>query len=110
MLVRFQSPAHASITMFGDLAKTLLKAMGASGDIPGALQAEDVPAALQRLREGISTLPPVKSEADSRQDDDSPRVSPSTRAYPLIQLLEAAAKKKQYVMWEERPADSPSPD
>ncbi|MGH8719156.1 MAG: DUF1840 domain-containing protein [Burkholderiales bacterium] len=108
MLVRFQSPAHASITMFGDLAKTYLKAMGASGEIPGALRVEDVPAALQRLRDTVSMLPPVKAE--SSKEDDSPPVSHSTRAYPLIQLLQAAAKKKQYVMWEERPADSPSPD
>jgi hypothetical protein len=108
MLIRFQSPAHASITMFGEIAKPLLRMMGMSGEVPGALQAEDVPAALEKLRKAVAaTAEP--SEGD-RGKDDAPRVGLSTRAFPLIRLLEAAAKKKQYVMWEVRPADSPSPD
>jgi hypothetical protein len=110
MLVRFQTPAHASITMFGDVAKTLLKMMGMSGDIPGALDAEDVPAALQRLRGALSSLPKSATEPAYSEKEDSPRVGLSTRAFPLIQLLETAAKKKKYVMWEERPASSGSPD
>ena len=108
MLIRFQSPAHASITMFGEIAKPMLRMMGMTGDIPGALQPEDVPAALERLRKAVGAAP--QPQQDDRSKDDSPRVGLSTRAYPLIRLLDAAAKKKQYVMWEERPADSPSPD
>lgn len=108
MLVRFQSPAHASITMFGEIAKPMLKMMGMTGEIPGALQAEDVPAALERLRKAVAAAP--SPAEDDRGKDDAPRVGLPTRAFPLVKLLEAAAKKKQYVVWEERPADSPSPD
>ena len=53
MLVTFTCPAYADITMFGDVAIRLLKMMGHSGTVPGALLAEDVPAALQRLEAAI---------------------------------------------------------
>jgi hypothetical protein len=53
MLVTFSCPAYADITMFGDVAVRMLKLMGHSGTVPGALLAEDVPAALERLRSAI---------------------------------------------------------
>ena len=49
MLVTFSCPVYANITMFGDVAVRLLKLMGHSGTTPGALLADDVPAALERL-------------------------------------------------------------
>ena len=50
MLVTFTCEAYADITMFGDVAQHLLTLMGHSGTVPGAILAEDVPAALHRLR------------------------------------------------------------
>lgn len=108
MLVRFQTPAHASITMFGEIAKSLLRMMGMSGAVPGAIEADDVPAALQRLRAALNVAPKQKADPGTDEEEKAPQLS--TRAFPLIQLLEAAARKKQYVMWDERPASSPSPD
>jgi hypothetical protein len=49
MLITFQTKAYANITMFGDVAIALLKLMGHSGTVPGALMADDVPAALAHL-------------------------------------------------------------
>ncbi len=40
MIVTFRSKAHADIIMFGDIAIKLLKLMGHSGTVPGALLAE----------------------------------------------------------------------
>ena len=37
MIVTFRSKAHADIMMFGDIAVNLLKLMGHSGTVPGAL-------------------------------------------------------------------------
>ena len=42
MLVTFDSKSGA-ITMFGDVAKSLLKLMGQSGDVPGAILGKDIP-------------------------------------------------------------------
>ena len=54
MLVKFQTKSQATITMFGDVAVTLIKLMGHSGTVPSALLAEDVPAALARLKVAVA--------------------------------------------------------
>ena len=56
MLVTFRSTATDSITMFGDVATSLLKLMGASGKVPGALHADDVPGALRQLEAALGRL------------------------------------------------------
>jgi hypothetical protein len=99
MLVTFSCPAYADITMFGDVAVRLLRLMGHSGTVPGALLAEDVGAALQRLEAGIATW---EEEVPSQAaEEDEPRVSLRTRALPLIEVLRAADKEKVDVMWVE---------
>ena len=101
MLVTFSCPAHADITMFGDVAVQLLKLMGHSGTVPGALLAEDVEAALGRLEAAIEAdeeLP--KPDESVGGEDDEPAVSLPLRALPLIELLQAAAKAKCNLMWD----------
>jgi hypothetical protein len=103
MLIHFQTKAFATITMFGDVAITLIKLMGHSGTVPGALLADDVPAALERLKAAVAEHPndpldPAASEAN--RGDESQRVSLAHRALPLIELLTAAARDGENVMWE----------
>ena len=98
MLVTFTTDAYADITMFGDVAKTLLKMMGHSGTVPSAILAEDVPAALSRLTTAIEAAKAAPSVDD--EDEDEPQVSLSNRAWPLINLLTAAAKEDCDVMWK----------
>jgi hypothetical protein len=114
MIVTFRSKAHADIIMFGDIAISLLKLMGHSGTVPSALLAEDVPAALERLRTAIAAhKATVKDQSDSIQDDDDDddddddsndsderTVNLAHRALPLIELLEASATAKCNVMWD----------
>ena len=102
MLVTFRTDAYANITMFGDVAVSLLKMMGHSGTVPSAILARDVPAALERLKAAVARDKAAGgAQAEGAQDDDSeePRVSLANRAFPLIELLEAAAKKESDVMW-----------
>lgn len=98
MLVTFSTKAYADITMFGDVAISLLKMMGHSGTVPSALLAADVPAALSRLTAAINEQK-SRSETESKYPDDS-AVSMTHRALPLIELLTAAAKKNCDVMWK----------
>jgi hypothetical protein len=98
MLVTFTTDAYADITMFGNVALKMLKMMGHSTTVPGAILAEDVPAALSRLTAAIDTeniSPPIEDK-----DADEPTVSVAHRALPLINLLAAAAKAESYVMWK----------
>lgn len=87
--------------MFGDIAVRLLRLMGHSGKVPGAILAEDVQAALERLVAGTRTEQQL-SEAENfgDEEDGEPVVSLSHRALPLIELFEAAAKAKCNVMWD----------
>lgn len=103
MLITFKTPVHADITMFGDVAKALIHMMGHSGSVPGALLAQDVPAALQRLQAAVETNPDRPLDPKHDEDDDEARaqsVSLKHRALPLIDLLEAAAREGKNVMWD----------
>lgn len=103
MLITFKSDAYADITLFGDVAQRLLKMMGHSGTVPGAILAEDVPAALDRLKQGIDVETPMASPLTENIQDKEPddqAVSLKYRALPLIELFTAAAKKNCDVMWQ----------
>ncbi len=104
MLVTFRTNAYANITMFGDVAIRLLKLMGHSGTVPSAILADDVPAALERLKAAIAADKAAGADtaAAGTQGDDAeePPVSLANRALPLIELLEAAVKRKSDVMWD----------
>ena len=104
MLVTFTCKAYADITMFGDVALSMLKMMGHSETVPGAILADDVPAALERLKVAIEKVSaiPVQNEAREPQHDDPEEqpVSLPHRALPLIELLTAAAREKCDVMWK----------
>jgi len=98
MLVTFTTDAYADITMFGDVALTMLKMMGHSATVPGAILAVDVPVALRRLTEAFDAekaLPQVGGK-----EMDEPVVSMDNRALPLINLLAAASKANSSVMWK----------
>tara|TARA_R110001606_G_scaffold399222_2_gene582398 strand:- start:53074 stop:53370 length:297 start_codon:yes stop_codon:yes gene_type:complete len=98
MIVTFTTKAYTDITMFGDVALSLLNMMGHSGTVPSAILAADVPEALTQLKSALD----AKEEQVSPQNtnDDEPKVSMHNRALPLLALLTAAAKEKTDVMWK----------
>ncbi|HTP95237.1 MAG TPA: DUF1840 domain-containing protein [Burkholderiales bacterium] len=99
MMITFRSKAAGPVSMFGDVAVTLLKLMGQSGQVPGALLAADIAPALARLRQGLSGGA-APATADAKGEDEPPPVTLRQRAYPLIELLSAAADKGHDVSWE----------
>jgi hypothetical protein len=91
--------------MFGDVGQRLLKMMGHSGTVPSAILAEDVPAARDSLKRAIEIEKSAAAEPSGNiQDKDinDQTVSLAYRALPLIELLEAAAKKNCDVMWRQK--------
>lgn len=101
MLVTFKTPVYADIIMFGDVAKQLLKMMGHSGTVPSAMVAEEVPAALDRLKRAVEAervSEEQKPQEGTEADDQTVRLK--YRALPLIELLTAAAQKHCDVMWD----------
>lgn len=103
MLITFETKAYANITMFGDIAKKLIKSMGHSGVIPGAIRAEDLPKALAMLKTSVKAEMAIEEPNDSLQvsEDSENFVSIDKRAMPLIELLEAAIARNEDVMWDE---------
>ncbi len=103
MLVTFKTTAYADITMFGDAATDLLKLMGQSGNIPGAIMGEDVAQAMATLKQALVDQPEEEVEEAAADDDDdrTNRVALATRAVPLLELLEAAAASNANVMWDD---------
>jgi uncharacterized protein DUF1840 len=98
MLIRFHSKLDG-FTIQGDIGVALLRLMGMSGAVPGALLAQDVAPALARLKAAVADGKPPAPAADAHEE--SHRVSLAARAFPLVQLLENAAKRNSDVVWEE---------
>jgi len=106
MIVKFSTRAGA-LTMHGDAAVALLKAMGHSGTVPGAILAADLPEALAQLRkvldEQAHAPPPPPVPAGVEEDDEREREPPVTlrmRALPLIDMIETAIARGSDLMWE----------
>lgn len=107
MLVRFSCNAYGDITMFSDVAEKLLKMMGQTGHIPGAIYPEDVDAARNHLQEAIarekksaSGKPDTQDAGENENPDKEPPIAIEVRAFPLLEMLEAASRKKAHVKWE----------
>ena len=120
MLVTFKTSAAGDITMFGSAAVSLLRMMGQSGHVPGALMAEDIPAALDELRKALAEQPDAGGTAPANEptsgpgviaesdtghlnvdDDETTHVALAKRATPLIGLLEKARDANASVLWDE---------
>lgn len=110
MLVTFRTKAWSSITVFGDLAQTLLKMAGHGGSIPGAFAADDVPAAHARLRQAMIaarelalSTPRKRDRGDEEDSDDADamrdRALRMGAEHPLVHLLAAAAAQHTEVTW-----------
>ncbi len=99
MLIRFRSPHAAEFLMFGEVALGLIRSMGASGDIPGAIMASDIPVALVGIQKLLMAAQ-ADAVSNAADDETEPPVSLARRALPLIKMLEAAVAGDSYVMWE----------
>ena len=77
--------------------------MGHSGTIPGAIQVDDLPKALEQLKVSVRTEMDIyhQCDQDKKSEDSETYVSIDKRAKPLIELLEAAIEQKEDVMWDE---------
>lgn len=98
MLVRFKSTETESITMFGDVAAELIRMLGASGAIPSAIAAADLPAAAARLREALQST--GEAEQPHSDDRETPPVPLAARAGPLLEIMKRAGDANVALMWE----------
>jgi hypothetical protein len=104
MIIRFESKA-GSFIMLAEHALPLIRMMGHSGAVPGAIAAANLTGALEALRAGLAATPapaPLPAVADDRDGEPPvPPVSSQQRAFPLVDLLERAARTRCEVQWAE---------
>ncbi len=106
MLIVFTSKVYPDVVMFGDIATTLLRAMGQSEKPPGILRGEDIKLAADRLRAflNVATKDAANDEDDNNKTDDERkelrnRVGLRIRALPLLDMLDASYKKDADFIW-----------
>jgi hypothetical protein len=107
MLITFRSKSAADVLMYETHAKPLLDLLGK--DVQrGVITAEETGEAIARLESAIADNKRSSSSGaagpDGSADDasDHPaeqRVSFAARAFPMLEMLRAAQRDGQFVMW-----------
>ena len=111
MLVTFKSKAAAEVLMYEEHAKRILDLL--NKDVTrGVITSEETPQAVARLEQEIAESRKQREQEelqrnaaggqDKEPDDERDQpvtVSFATRAYPLLEMLRAAQKSGQDVMW-----------
>jgi hypothetical protein len=107
-LVVFRSKAAGEIYMFAETARRIFDILGKDDTPRGVITADQVPDALARLtaavdaeKEALRAAQKQSDEAERRGDEAAAAraVSLGQRAFPLIEMLRAAQKKKVDVTW-----------
>lgn len=105
MLITFTSKSAADVLMYEIHAKPLLDLLGK--DIQrGVITAEEATEAIARIESAIteSKQSPDTSKQNAASDNADDELAGSTvsfgaRAFPLLEMLRAAERDKQFVMW-----------
>lgn len=101
-MIRFRSPSSGDVSMLDAHARRLLDLIGKSAGERGVITHEQIPQALAALRAAIQAEGPPADD-DSDDPDENARhdgfVDLGRRAFPLIDMLERAARHREDVTW-----------
>jgi hypothetical protein len=107
-LVVFRSKAAGEIFMFTESARRIFEIIGRPESPRGVITAEQVPAALQKLVAAVedekAQLKAIREDAELQDKQGNGTVQPrpitlGQRAFPLVEMLTEAQKKKVDVTW-----------
>jgi hypothetical protein len=104
MLITFTCKSAADVLMYETHAKPLLDLLDKEVQ-RGVITAEEVPEAIARIERAITENKRAQSAMDDHADEASgdptgdAGVSFSARAFPLLEMLRAAQRDRQFVMW-----------
>lgn len=108
-LITFASPAAASVIMYAEHARMLLRCAGRDeNDAQGIFTAEQLPAAIAALRAAVEAAKQRDAGAQAQSEaaaeaagQPQPAFVPglAVRAWPLLELMERARKKGKPVTW-----------
>lgn len=109
-LVVFRSKAAGEIFMFAETARRIFAILGKDEAPRGVISVEQIPNALARLSAAIEQEKAQLQEARKAAEEADRRgerqaesaaqpISLAQRAYPLVEMLQAALKKRVDVTW-----------
>lgn len=101
MLITFSSKSYANITMFDDIAMTLIKAMGQSGAVPSAITTDYLPEALNKLNKFLETQDDDVMTGNNDTEEEV-TVSMHHRAFTLIEMIQSAIENNADIYWEHK--------
>lgn len=106
MLYKFKSAATADLIMLGPAGDAMLRLLGREPAAKGIIEARDLPGAIAALRAAIERCERkpgsegATSAGDEGSEDDSDAaVSLRRRLWPVIEMLERAARADVPVVW-----------
>jgi hypothetical protein len=100
MLLTFESKAGI-LSMADYVGVKLLKVMGHSGTVPGALLAPELPGAAAKLRDALQSLPatpPSAGETSAEATQLDPSFAKDIK--PLIELIDETVKMGSDLTWK----------
>lgn len=109
-LVVFRSKAAGEIFMFAETARRIFAILGKDETPRGVISVDQIPDALARLSAAIEQEKAQLQEARAAAEEADRRGEPGAegaaqpitlaqRAYPLVEMLQAALKKRVDVTW-----------
>lgn len=105
MIVTFETRGHPRVTMLGHIAKDLLRRIQYDATRDGAIRPEALAQVREKLAQSIEAAEAeagageAAGDAKEQDRDQEPSVSLRHRALPLLALLEAADRRRDYVTW-----------
>lgn len=97
MMITFRSEATGEVSMFEADARRLLELIGKTPEARGVITVEQMPAAIERLRQAGASE--AAAPDDPGAEDEDAAVSLGQRAWPLIDMLERARREDAPVTW-----------
>jgi len=98
MLVIFKSKAAAEVIMYEEHAKRILDLLGKSTG-RGVITASETAGAIAKIEAEIDAEKAARNADDSDDERARQHVGFSTRAFPFLEMLRAAHKRNNDVMW-----------
>lgn len=101
MLVTFKSKAAAEVVMYQEHARHILDVIGKSV-AQGTITAAETGEAIARLEQAIAQSKQAQASEESEEDnapEAAQAISFATRAYPFLEMLRAANRAQQFILW-----------
>ncbi|MBL8323567.1 MAG: DUF1840 domain-containing protein [Rubrivivax sp.] len=105
MIYKFKSPASGDVIMLGPHGDQLLRLLGREPAPRGIVEPGDMPPAIATLRQAIDDAerraadPGATPGGDITAGEAEPPVSLRRRLWPMIDMLERAARERVPVTW-----------